>query len=276
MAKADISATHAKEQQAWRQGVGGLVTAVDPAAMTVTLRTTGGTPVVVHTTANTIERRYVPGSSRFEDAQPSKLDEIKVGDQLRARGTAGPDNKEFAADEIVSGTFQNVAGRIQSVDPATGVVNVSDLLSKHSVPLKITSTTELRQLPEQMATRVAMRMKASSAGAGAESRPEATSAQAPNQGRPGGAQGNGGFRSGRAPDFQQVLGFAPKATVADLKKGDAIMAVAMPAGGSSSATAVTLVAGVEPILTASPTGSGAAALLSSWNMSAPSGDTQGP
>lgn len=284
MAKADVAASHAKEQQAWRQGVGGLVTSVEPAAGTVTVRSGLGAPVVIHTTAKTINRRYVQGSSKFEDAQPAKLDEIKAGDQLRARGTPGADGKEFTADEIVSGTFQNVAGRVQSVDAASGSVTVSDLLSKHPVTLAVTPGTELHQLPEQMATRIAMRMRAASENGSAgeshseEARGENRPAGGPGTAGAGAAGGHGGpgFRSGRAPDFQQVLGFAPKITLADLKKGDAIMVVAMPGASTSTATALTLVAGVEPILTASPTGSGAAALLSSWNMSAPAGDTQGP
>lgn len=281
MAKADVAASHAKEQQAWRQGVGGLVTAVDPSAGTVTVRSGLGAPVVIHTTAKTINRRYVQGSSKFEDAQAATLEQIKPGDQLRARGTPGAEGKEFTADEVVSGTFQNVAGRIQSVDAGSGMVTVSDLLSKHPVTLAVTPGTELHQLPEQMATRIAMRMRAASEdgsaseGHGEETRGESGNRPAGGPASAGGARG-AGFRSGRTPDFQQVLGFAPKITLADLKKGDAIMVVAMAGAGTSSATALTLVAGVEPILTASPTGSGAAALLSSWNMSAPAGDTQGP
>jgi hypothetical protein len=276
MAKADVAAVHQQEQQVWREGIAGVVTAFDPAAGTITVKPALGEPVLVHATEKTIERRYAPGSPRFQDAQPSKLDQIKVGDQLRARGTATAERKDFAADEIVSGTFQNVAGRITSVDASTGTVSVSDLLSKHPVTLSVTAGTDLRQLPEQMATRIAARVKNVAPGA----QPSNTQPERPATGtgsQHNGGMGSGGSRAGRAPDFQQVLGFAPKTALGDLKKGDAIMAVAMPGANSGAPVAVTLVSGVEPILTASPAGSSAAALLSSWNMSAaPAADTQAP
>jgi hypothetical protein len=47
----------------------------------------------------------------------------------------------------------------------------------------------------------------------------------------------------------------PAGTLADLKKGDAVLIVASdPSAGSSAATAVTLLTGVDPILTANPNG----------------------
>ena len=47
----------------------------------------------------------------------------------------------------------------------------------------------------------------------------------------------------------------PTSTLADLKAGDAVMIVASePSPGSSTADAITLLSGVEPILTANPNG----------------------
>ena len=47
----------------------------------------------------------------------------------------------------------------------------------------------------------------------------------------------------------------PAITLADLHKGDALMIVASePTPGASTLTAVTVLAGVEPILTANPNG----------------------
>ncbi len=47
----------------------------------------------------------------------------------------------------------------------------------------------------------------------------------------------------------------PKGTLADLKAGDAVMIVASePSPGSTTVTAITLLSGVEPILTANPNG----------------------
>ena len=56
----------------------------------------------------------------------------------------------------------------------------------------------------------------------------------------------------------------PAATLADLKNGDAVMIVASePSPGSTSVTAITVLSGVEPILTANPNGG---MNLSGWSM----------
>ena len=80
----------------------------------------------------------------------------------------------------------------------------------------------------------------------------------------GGWRGAGG---GGTPDFQQMLGRMPAVAVGDLNKGDAVMLVATQGTDSSGPTAITLLAGVEPILTAAPAGASAASILSPWNLS---------
>ena len=75
------------------RGTGGLVKAVDPAAGTVTISTgAGGTrTIVIHASPTTIIRRYAPGSVKFDQAVKGTLDQIKPGDQLRARGSKSAD-----------------------------------------------------------------------------------------------------------------------------------------------------------------------------------------
>jgi hypothetical protein len=67
----------------------------------------------------------------------------------------------------------------------------------------------------------------------------------------------------------------PAVTLADLQKDDAVMIVSTTGADGNEVTAITLLSGVDPILTASPNGMGAAALLSGWNLSAPGGG-EGP
>jgi hypothetical protein len=63
----------------------------------------------------------------------------------------------------------------------------------------------------------------------------------------------------------------PAATLADLLKGDAVMIVATSGSIGAATTAITLLAGVEPILQASP--NGGQSLLTPWSLnSAPGGD----
>ena len=59
----------------------------------------------------------------------------------------------------------------------------------------------------------------------------------------------------------------PALKLDDLKPGDAIIVSSTEGADPSQVTAITLVAGVEPILTAAPGGSSQrAAMLGSWNL----------
>jgi len=295
-----VAAVGDQIRQDWqKRGVGGLVSGVDTAAGTVTISVTGFTGkknMAVHASANTVVRRYAPDSTKFEDAKPSALGQIQPGDQLRARGERSPDGSEFKAEEIVSGSFRNLAGTVNSVDASAGTLTIQDALSKSMVKVKITSDSQLHQLPAEMAQRIAMRLKASMAaamppgmpGAAAGSAPTGQNAPAgapaassgmnPNSGGPGGGgMGggmSGGMRAGGAPDFAQMLSRMPAVALADLHKGDAVMMVATQgsASGASTSTAITLLSGVEPILQAAPNGS-QAMMLTPWSLGgAPGGD----
>jgi len=296
MARTDLEARHEQERADWqKRGLGGLVSAVDPATGTVTISVTGfgGTKsIALHTTKDTIFRRYAPDSVKFDDAKPSSLPEIHAGDQLRARGDRSTDGTELSAQEIVTGSFRNVAGTVNSVDTSAGTVSVQDLLSKKSVQIKITSESQLRQLPQEMAQRIAMRLKANlppgtpGAGGSSAASQDAGNSSAPSgSGARPGATGQGigqgagagmgaGMRSGVAPDFQQMLSRMPATTLADLHKGDALLVVATQ-GSDSGATAITLLSGVEPILQAAPSGS-QAMMLTPWSLGgAPGGGDMG-
>ena len=65
----------------------------------------------------------------------------------------------------------------------------------------------------------------------------------------------------------------PPATLADLQKGDAVMIVATEGTASGGVTAITLLSGVEAILTSSGSAS-QAMFMSPWNLGggAPSGE----
>jgi uncharacterized protein DUF5666 len=280
----DLQALHEQERADWqKRGLGGLVSAVDPATGTITISVTslgGRKEIAVHTSKSTIFRRYAPDSVKFDDAKPSTLQEIRPGDQLRARGDRSPDGSELTAEEIVTGSFRNVAGLVNSVDASSGTITVQDLLSKKPVPVKITSESQLHRLPPEMAQRIAMRLKTSmppgTPGASSGSAPAAGNGLQPGtqsgEVRPSGGGMGGGMRQGGAPDFQQMLNRMPAVTIADLRKGDAVLIVTTQGAASGAGTAITLLSGVEPILQAAPNGS-QAMMLAPWSLGgAPTGD----
>jgi hypothetical protein len=296
MKSKDLEAKKVQERDDWqKRGIGGLVSAVDPATGTITISMGSGATaktVAIHTAKNTVIRRYAPNSVQFDDAKPAPLDQIKPGDQLRARGTKSADGSEFAADEIVSGTFRNLAGIITAIDASAQTISLTDLISKKPVVVKVTQQSQLRKIPAQMAQMIAFRLK----GAGAAGAPGGGSpggggasgqggAGASGGGNPNGAQraggagaaGNGAAGGGRG-DFQQIVNRLPASTIADFQKGDAVMVVSTQGTDADGVTAITVLGGVEAILAAAPAGNAAQAMtLSPWSLGggAPMGDASG-
>jgi len=305
MAKSDVAAKQTKDREEWqRHGLGGIVTAVDATASTINISITAGgekKAVTVQVAKTTVLRRYASDSIKFDDAKPAPLEKVQVGDQLRARGTRNPDGNELAADEIVSGTFRNIAGTVTSLDAAAGTIVVQDLTTKKPVTVKISADSQLRKLPAPVAQRIAARLKGEapaaggaggSATGGAAGGPSANAngnGAGANTAGGGSAAGNGANGSGeqsrraggggaggggQGGDLQQMLGRMPPASLSDLQKGDAVMVVTTEGTEGGAVTAITLLAGVEPILQASPKGQNS--ILSPWSLgAAPGGDGGG-
>jgi Domain of unknown function (DUF5666) len=277
MKQADVSAKQQKEKEDWqRRGVGGPVKSVDATTGTITLAATmpGAPNVAVHATKDTVVRQYSPDSVKFDDAKLSSLAEVKPGAQLRARGNHGSDGS-LAAEEIVFGNFRNVAGTISAIDAANQTVTVNDLSTKKPVVVKITAESQMHKLPQMLAQMIAFRLRGGeipgAPGQGGQ-RPQgaapAGGAQAGGA-RQGGSGGPGGAGRGGNADISQMLSRMPQVALTELQKGDALMIVATQ-GNGTSVSAVTLLAGVEPILTAP----NASMILSPWNLGAGGGDAQ--
>jgi hypothetical protein len=271
-----------------KRGLDGIVASVDAAARTVTIlipRLGEKKNVTVHTTSNTVIRRYAPDSVKFEEARPSTLQEIHVNDQLRARGDRSADGNDFAAVEIVTGTFPYVEGTIKSLDASANAISVQDVLSKKTVQLKITPDSQLHHVPEEMAQGMAFMLKMAkgqrSAGESAGASPSGANRAPPTQsGTASGGNGWGGpgvgMRAGGASGFQRRLDQTPAITLADLHKGDAVTILATEGATSTGGAIIKLFSGVEPILEAAPNGS-QVMMLTPWSLSgAPNGDAANP
>jgi len=276
MRKADIQERQQAEREDWqKRGVGGLVRAIDLANGTVTLSTMAlgsSKTITIHVPKDAIVRRYAPGSVKFEDAKPGTLDQVKAGDQLCARGSRNPDGTQLTAEEIVSGSFRNVAGTVISTAPDENTVRIMDVLTKKPVIVKITADSQLKKLPPMLAQRLAARMKGGSLESNAPSSAVGGGHPASVQKTETGSPDASAPRARGAADLQQILGRLPEVTVADLHKGDAVMLVTTQGLSESTLNVITLLTGVEPILTAAPNGQGAAMLLSPWSLGSSGGE----
>jgi co-chaperonin GroES (HSP10) len=252
MKSSDIAAMHAAEQREWQRGLGGLVKSVDGSTIVVV---SGAKSLTINTTPGTVFKRYAVDSVDFANAQPSTLSAVHPGDQLRARGAVADDRLSMTAKEVVTGSFENLSGLISAVNPAAGTLTLKDLATKKTVTVVVTPKSDLRTIPAEAAARFAAR----SSGAGAAGAGGAGAAA-----RPAG-EGAGGYSGRRAGfDLSAMLSRLPTETLAELKPGQAVMIVATQ-DGVSNPTAITLLSGVEPILSATPAGQ-QPITLSPWNL----------
>jgi len=258
MKQADIQQHQQQEEVDWqKRGVGGLVSSVDTSNNTITLSTqsaAGSGKLILEVSPKTTFRRYAADSVEFKDSKPSAFAGVHPGDQLRARGTKNAAGTEMAAEEIVSGTFRNVAGTVESVDAANNTLKVRDLATRKTRTITVTSNTTLHKLPDHMAEMFAKRFKGEAKAAQQEA--NASNAKAAQE-QPGSA----------SMGLSQAISRTPVIMLKDLKKGDAVMIVATQNEGASQETAITVLAGVEPILSATPRNSGPAS-LSAWGLGA--------
>jgi hypothetical protein len=279
--QADVAAKQAKEREDWaRNSIGGLVKSVDTASGVILVTSGAGASaktITVNTTKTTVLKRYAPASISYDSATQAPIDAIHPGDQLKARGAKSADGNQIAAEEVVSGTFRNISGAINSIDPASASFTIKDLATKKVVTIHVTKDAQMRRLPDMMARMLAARLSGASAGGagaraayapGAASAAGGAAAGSPSgASRSGGGQGAGqggsqwGGQGGGGGDPNQMLTRLPPIQVTDLKKGDAVMLVATD--GTTDFTAITLLAGVEPLLEA-PAAS--QALLNNWSM----------
>jgi len=266
----------------------------------------GAKTVTVQVSAATQYRRYAPDSVKFADALPSRLADIQAGDQVRALGDKNGDGTRVTAEQIVSGAFRTFAGTVIAADASAGTVQVTDLQTNKPVTVHVKQETLERRLPEWAAMMLARRLGGGGpggpgaaggapggapGGAGQWQRPAGGGAGgsggagqwqqrsgAGGSGGAGGWQGGGGGNGGPggpgAPgggrgqfDMQQMLERMPAFTLADLKKGDALVISSSRGVKTGDVTAFTLLAGVEPLLMAATRVAGGGSVnAGSWNL----------
>ncbi len=301
--QADLAQKQQQEREDWqRNGVGGLVKSVD-AGTGVIVVTSGAGPsqktITLKTSPATVLKRYAEDSVSFDKAKIAPIETIQVGDQLRARGAKNADGTEVAAVEVVSGGFRNIAGTIAGVNATAMTLTLKDLTTKQTVTVHLGADAQMRKLSDETARMISNMTKAggSAGGApngapdgaapaaaggppagmggarpmngapsgapavGAGGAPGAWQGGAPGGGAGGGQAGWAGRRSGGG-DLQQMISRAPLIHLTDLQKGDAVMLVTTQ--GTADVTAITLLAGVEPLLQAPASTQNM--LLSNWNM----------
>ena len=269
--KADIAGKHERDREEWRRrGTLGTVASVDAAAKTITITTRtpeGPKPLVIDASGAAVQfRRYPAGSVKYAEAQPSSLAEVRVGDQLRALGERSADGARLTPEIIAFGSFRTLIAKVVSVDAANRVLKVNDEQNKRELTVSLVPDSTVRRMSEMMGMMFARmaggggpgmgggRFNGPGGGQQGGGRPEG--APRPQGGQPQGGEGQGGGQrrmmggGGGRFDVQEMIEQLPQAQLAELKPGDVVIVSSTVGSDPTRATAITILAGAEPILLA--------------------------
>lgn len=246
MSAADISKHEEADRQDWNsRGISGIVAAKNGSTITLRIRSLQGEIRQTVTVSDlTKYRRYAPDSVKFADAKPSKLDEISVGDQLRARGTKTPDGLAVTADEVVFGTFLTTAGSVVSVDTAASEVTIKEAGTGKPLVIKLTADSRIKQMPS---------FSGMGGAPGGGGRPSG----AFSAGRPPG--GLNAMPPGTGPSLAQLVEMMPAGTIEDVKPGQTIVVSSTKGATSDRVTGIMLLANAEMLVRMASAQSGAGA-----------------
>jgi hypothetical protein len=268
MARTAIASRREQERDDWRRrGINGRVVAIDAAKQEISVETRGreGAPetLVVATGAGVRFKRYAPGSLRPADAVAGSFSEIRVGDVVRVLGERDAAAPRVKAEEVISGSVARIAGTVERVDAARNEVVIRSGQNNQLITVALVQNTTLRRIPAEFAERLNQRQqrreRRGAAGGGQGNNEErreerrAERAERRNQNGQGGeqrgnqeGQGQGGPRRGGG--FQQMFESMPAITVAELKKGDAVIVMGTTGADATRLTAATLLTGDAQIV----------------------------
>ncbi len=255
MTKSDIAQKQTKDQERWKtRGISGQVTAINPQTKEIAVTSRGlmgETKILLTTGDNAVFRRYAQDSISYNEAKTSSLDEIKVGDSIRALGDKSADGASLKAEEIISGSFQTIGGTITAVNQTKNEITIENIQTKKSVKVVVGQNSVLKQFPAEMAQRLA----AFQNGGGGMQPPSGVrppnqpASQTGGQTPPSGIRPGGGMRGGGG-GIDEMLERFPNITIADLKVGSMIAFSSSKGTNQERVTAIKLLSGVEPFLKA--------------------------
>jgi hypothetical protein len=242
MSVTDIEKHNSADKADWsKRGLSGVVASKSGNEITLRIRTMGGEQhAVVTVTEKTTFKRYAPDSVKFADARNSKLAEVGVGDQLRARGQKSEDGMKVTADDVVFGTFVTRAGSITAINHETREIAVKDLQSNKPLTIHLTPDSQMKKMPDFAAMMGGMR-GGMTPGSGM-----------PGGGMPGRGAMPGGGMPGRGPmggmDINAMLERMPQAKLEDLKPGEMIVVSSTKGAKNDQVTAIMMLANADFLL----------------------------
>ena len=219
----------------------GRITAVNAEKKEITIQTRGranAETVTVDASANAKLLRYAPDSLKLSDTVAGTFADLKVGDQIRVLGDRTTDGARIAAEEIVSGSVSRTVGTVTEINPTRGEVVIKNTQTGETVTVSIGKNTTLRRITPEVAADLKERFERRARRQERNANNNDQQTNQPQNRERRRERNADGQRNNRRSLFENL----PAITLADLKKGDAVL-ITGTGGGAAQMTAVSIIAG---------------------------------
>jgi hypothetical protein len=242
LSKSEIDKKKKVELEDWRRrGVFGVVKELNQSAQEIIIETRGtdrNAPVRI-SAAKCQFRRYSPTSASFEEARPSSIGAVRVGDQLWALGERSEDRASLRAEEVVSGSFKTIGVSVTAVNAEKSEITGKTLDRKVEITLCTTKNSALHRINPQLVSLIAARILAGKPTSGAAPSPGSNKEKV-----------EGRTNEAPAPSIQKMIDALPHLSLSDIKVGDVMAVTSADNGDNVRMTVIKGVAGVDAILAA--------------------------
>ncbi len=253
--RAALEAKSEQEREAARKrNLVGRITFIDAAKreFTVLARGRGEAEAVgVRASESTRFLRYAPDSLRLADAVAGMFADLKVGDQIRARGERSADGALFTAEEITSGRFVRLGGKVTAINAERGELTMKSDETGKNIIISVGKRSILKRVTDEAVEEFEQRRDERRAMSDEErrARREARRDERTNRRQSQSDDARGRRGGARGGNLLQMIESFPIVALADLKKGDALFVTATPsADDEARVTAVIVLTGPEEFL----------------------------
>lgn len=225
--QSDIAKRQDQKREEWKQrGITGIVKKVDPTTGKISVQVRGVNSQLIDFIpgSNTIFQRYETNAKDLKDFKPSNLEAIKEGDQIRGLGNRSADGLQFTPEEVFSGSFRTIIGKILSVNSEVSEIKLTDLHSGKTLTVIVNSGSNLRRLTQDSIKSGVEKISSSD-----------------NKQNPASITKD----TANSINLTNLLEKSPKITIADIKGGETVVVATSAETADDRINGITVVAGLE-------------------------------
>jgi hypothetical protein len=230
VSSADAAKRKQQKADEWKKrGVAGIVKNVDESAnqITIELKGEGSKRLEIFANTRTVFQHYRENAVNMDDYGPGGMDKIRTGDQVRALGTKTPDGSRYDAEEIFSGSFRTVNGKVKSINLESSELTLVDSKTDRAITVRVTGDSRLIRLTSESIAK--------------------------NSGKSGAAESSG---RPSVISISAMLENSPRIALADIRENEILVIATASDPDLGKINALTVISGVELVSGSRGGGSG--------------------